>query len=550
MRRPPSLPELTELFSALCEDTIDDVQFARLNARLEKDADARAHYAVYTDMHCGLSRRWGEPVSVSQPSTVVQAQVSRSRWTFSIAAVAALVVLTSSITLFVVQRIDGPAKQAASPEPPDIDPRIDPEATTDSVAILSSAIDAVWADDGSAHVAGAALSPGAFRLKSGVAVIQFYSGATIILQGPGELQLRTSGEAFCPSGRLSAEVPPQAQGFRIGTPHVVVTDFGTAFGLNVATDWAEVHVFKGEVALTGAAVALANLSEGQAVLIPRGGAASHFSARRDAFVTPQEVALQLAVSVNKRTEQWLASAEKFNADPTLIAHFDFEKLVRGDRVLKNLANNSSGLDGLIVGCAMSEGRWPGKGALEFSTFSDRIRLNVPGEFNALTLSAWVRVDRLDRLFSSLFMVEAFDVGAFHWQITNVGKVRLGVAGPKNTVRSENADYDTPAFMTPDRLGHWMHLVVVYDVTAGVVKHYMDGKLLQQLPPRFKRPLRIGNCEIGNWNPGNQVDRYPIRNLNGRVDEFSIHSRALEDSEIAQMYEQGSTRLSALRESKK
>ena len=39
-----------------------------------------------------------------------------------------------------------------------------------------------------------------------------------------------------------------------------------------------------------------------------------------------------------------------------------------------------GSDGTVVGCQWTEGRWPGKKALEFQQVSDRVRLKMPGEF--------------------------------------------------------------------------------------------------------------------------------------------------------------------------
>jgi hypothetical protein len=71
-------------------------------------------------------------------------------------------------------------------------------------------------------------------MKSGIAQIEFYQGARVLIEGPAELQLVSSGEATCTRGKLSANVPPQAKGFRINTPKGTIVDLGTEFGLDVS----------------------------------------------------------------------------------------------------------------------------------------------------------------------------------------------------------------------------------------------------------------------------------------------------------------------------
>ena len=94
---------------------------------------------------------------------------------------------------------------------------------------------------------GAPLEPGWLRLKSGLAQVVFYSGARVVIEGPTDLELISPSETSCRAGRLTAEVPPQAKGFRVGTPEMNVTDLGTAFGIQVGAQRTELHVFKGSV---------------------------------------------------------------------------------------------------------------------------------------------------------------------------------------------------------------------------------------------------------------------------------------------------------------
>ena len=47
------------------------------------------------------------------------------------------------------------------------------------------------------------------------------------------------------------------------------------------------------------------------------------------------------------------------------------------------------------------GRWAGKGALLFDRDEDFVGLNIEGEHEELTLSFWVKVDRLDYEYNAL-----------------------------------------------------------------------------------------------------------------------------------------------------
>src|SRR4051812_2126702 len=71
----------------------------------------------------------------------------------------------------------------------------------------------------------------------------------------------------------------------------------------------------------------------------------------------------------------------------------------------------------IIGCAWAAGRWPGKGALEYRGEGDRVRLRLPDQLPAFTLIAWVRLDEVPKLYSSLVMCERNQVGAVHWALS-------------------------------------------------------------------------------------------------------------------------------------
>ena len=70
-----------------------------------------------------------------------------------------------------------------------------------------------------------------FELASGTAEIQFFSGATMTVEGPAEISLRSAWEAECREGAVRMKVPPAARGFKINTPGSEIIDMGTELGL-------------------------------------------------------------------------------------------------------------------------------------------------------------------------------------------------------------------------------------------------------------------------------------------------------------------------------
>jgi hypothetical protein len=416
------------------------------------------------------------------------------------------------------------------------------EAMTASVAVLTRSVNARWRVEPGAEAAlpriGAALEPGWLRLEAGLAQIEFFNGAQVVLEGPAELKLVSAAEAYCQVGRLRADVPPQARGFRITTPQVHVVDRGTSFGVDVTPDSARVHVFKGLVELCERGESTVppsqttsrELSEGQAAAVGRTGEVRALPVDEAAFATAEEIDRRLDESQRRWLVRWQDASVVANADPTLLVRFDFESAGVADRTLANVAAGAMG-DAAVVGCGRSEGRWPGKGALEFRGVGDRVRVEIPDDLQSITYAAWVRVHGLDRSYNSLFMSDAFNAGATHWQILRDGRVRLGIGGGKPQ------DTDSQVVFTPERLGQWIHLAVVYDADAGQVTHYVDGRAARRAAIQ-PRKLNVGRAELGNWNPASRADGAPIRHFSGRMDEFSAYARALTDEEIAAMYAVG------------
>lgn len=414
-----------------------------------------------------------------------------------------------------------------------------PSGTTSSaVAVLTRSVEARWSEDAAQPAVGNALEPGWLRLESGLAQVVFYSGARVVIEGPAALRLVSPTEAVLDLGRLLAEVPEPARGFRLGTKHLSVVDLGTSFGIEATQRQTEVHVFQGEVEVVGGNRPEQTLRESQGVVVQADAPTRLIAASAAAFSSMFSFQQRSTASEAFRYEQWQFRNARLNQDPSLLVHLAFEDSGRTEWTLANTAvHGQSVREAVIVGCARTEGRWPEKPALEFQSVNDRVRLVVPGEFESITLSAWVCVMGLDRQFNSLFMCDGFAPGTIHWLIRNDGVLGVTVFG------DGDRDFQiiaSPRVLMLDQLGMWLHLAMVLDGSSGRVVHYLNGEPVSEHALRIGPPFRIGAAELGNWNVQRGPEPGPalIRNLSGAFDEFALFQRALSAAAIRELYAHG------------
>lgn len=434
---------------------------------------------------------------------------------------------------------------------PPAGPASDEEPTTVAVAVLSGGAGLIWEEGALAPAAGDSVAPGVLRLKSGAARIEFFQGACIVLEGPAELEIVSAGEAFCRRGRLSAEVPSYARGFKVRTPKGTVVDLGTSFGLKVDEDAAEVHVFQGEVELLSGADGDGQrlLQEGQAASLETAGRTRSLPMRPEGFITPRDFERRIVSARQKQVERWKEASRRWNLDPSLLVRFDFEPQEgSSSRELVNRAAQTVGAEaeaaaqpdrsskkpegGTIVGCGWTEGRWPEKRAMAFRTISDRVLLEIPGKHSVFTLLAWVRIRGLDRPYNSIFMSNGWRQGATHWQFTRDGLVRLGIN------HRNGRDYDAPEPLSPEQFGRWMHLAAVFDADAKEIRHYLDGRLSRRWTGVELHPMTPGRVELGNWNNADFGHPTAVRNFSGDMDEFSFYTRPFSDAEVQEHFSLG------------
>lgn len=116
------------------------------------------------------------------------------------------------------------------------------------IALLVSSNHASW-ESPLPTTPNSKLLPGYLKLKSGVATIQFRSGAEIQLEAPAHIILETPMKATLLSGAALVEVPERAIGFTLNTPSGRAVDLGTEFTVLVdpQNQQASFEVLSGEI---------------------------------------------------------------------------------------------------------------------------------------------------------------------------------------------------------------------------------------------------------------------------------------------------------------
>ena len=531
--------EFDEAVAAVCHDAVTEEQALALNEALKGDPAALDEYILRLELHSRLASEpelfdsvdaefaklpGFESIFPAQipPQSASHGNVWRQRVSWALKIAACLALLAAGWWSLGLLRT--PARVAS---------------TSKAVAMLNRTADAQWSTNGAMPRLSAPLEPGWLKLESGLAQIVFYSGARVVIEGPAELELISQNEARCIRGRIVADVPAQAHGFRVRTPQTTVTDLGTAFGLSVIPQRTELHVFKGSVQMQAGTNGVdQTVREGSAAALGNSGSLQMIKPNPPAFASLFDLQPRSVAAEAVRYDRWRSANEKLNNDPSLLVHFDLENTTPGRWQLRNSGNRGvMASEATIIGCQWAEGRWPGKRALEFQSVNDRVRLSVPGEFESLTLAAWVCVKGLDRQINSLFMCDGFAPGTVHWVIRSDGVLGLTVIDA-NSQRHQIVT--SPPVIGLDVFGMWLHLAVVLDGRSKIVSHYVNGVQVDEKVLKMKSPFRISAAELGNWNPsgfpGN--DPFLIRNFSGSMDEFFLFNRPLNAREIRGLYSAG------------
>lgn len=118
------------------------------------------------------------------------------------------------------------------------------------IATLVSGENAAW-ESPLPTTPGSKLTAGFLKLTSGIATIEFTSGATVVLEAPAHLVLETPMRGKLLTGSAVIDVPESAIGFVMEAPGGYAVDYGTQFSVSVNDNGqaSEFEVLEGEIAV-------------------------------------------------------------------------------------------------------------------------------------------------------------------------------------------------------------------------------------------------------------------------------------------------------------
>lgn len=362
---------------------------------------------------------------------------------------------------------------------------------------------------------------GEYRLTAGAVTLAFANGVSVAIESPARFTLVSPKRMELALGRARAMVPEAGHGFIIATDSLEVEDLGTEFGVVVdGKENGELHVFAGEVRLHGRNQTPELLSENNAIAWKADKTPHSIMPNEDAFATESSIGYQY----------WLAQSQALRSDPTAIFYFDFEAADDDRSTVRSRAESSVIQSGDVRGGIWASGRWPEKGALLLEQGDDRIDLDIPGEYDAVTIMAWVQVNRFDHALQALFNSRNYDPGEHHWNLLRNGALRVGVSG---------AYAITTAKPLPSN--QWAHVAARLDREKRTSSYFIDGALVGEAAWDVDVPLRFGPCSIGAYGttlPGQSGGVEYSRQFRGRIDEMGVFARLFTDEEIRSAYQAG------------
>ncbi len=537
---------LNHLIDSYFDQRLKPDEKGEFEAMLLGSSRAREIFLDRADWH-GLTREWAlREMSLEPLPASVVAMPPKPRRLLKLVCAGAGIAACLLLAWSVFHSPGTPQERASEmavdrkPETTPGEPRISGQPRRSSphadVAMLGPTTGVEWSDGTPRLLAGSPLPKGWLHFQKGTLRLDFYSGATVIVEGPASLELISPFLMRLGKGKLTANVPPPAEGFTVVAADLRVVDRGTEFGMNVGKPGdCEVHVFKGMVELQGKVPASATreLRQGSALAIREGTVVS-LRADRGSFMDPAALYKEEVLESEAQWKTWREASDSFRSTPGLLVYFDFENREPGSSILPNRAAMAdTGSFGTVVGCEALSGRWPGKSAIGFTKTSDRVRFRTSGSMPSLTLMTWVRVDSILLEHSSLLTMSPEEVGEIHWKLGKSGRIIIGMRASKDLKYSSWERLESPVVVTRRDLGRWMHIATVIDGDAKMMRHFVNGEQVASGPINRPTPVRLGLANLGNFDapPGERVKYGESRSFNGRIDEFAMINRSLSHEEI-------------------
>lgn len=424
--------------------------------------------------------------------------------------------------------------------------------TSSLVGKLTRTVDAQWQDASGQIAQGCDLYPGPMSLTNGYAEIVLEGGATVVVQAPCRFTLESPLQLFLQEGQVVALMKAGAkQAFVVRTPHASVVDYGTEFGVKVdAVGQTETYVYEGLVQLRDSSDPIKfmkslNLKAGQGAAADPDSKLTSKKINPMDFVRPEELDVRYQAQKNGGYYRWRQSIYRLHRDPSLVAHYFFEKQKdTPQRLINAVFPDLENLQGTFGNDGRNSpdwtrGRWPQKDAVRFERGKDQVIVIPPDPSLAmtspLTISVWVcfpdpaqwggHLISCREKYSINYQFSLFDENyAYNYQKNRFEFRQYEGSGGSGF-------YSRP--FVPE-VGQWYHLAVVYN--GSDVRFYVNGTLFQAAPYKGLPEEMPAEIIIGAM----KIEGYVLEegDFDGIVDELMLFNRSVSEPEIRAIYETG------------
>jgi ferric-dicitrate binding protein FerR (iron transport regulator) len=516
--------ELNELCNALVDGRLSSGQQLRLSRWLASSEEARQFYVRHVDLSASLCAYAGEMQSEAPQADAARSKVIHYLW-FWLAPLAAAACV--ALVLWLKHQSGDRARIEPKPE--------------EHVARLTGSSKCQWASGAVPIRSGDGLSKGQILdLAQGFAELTFDSGAQIVLEGPASLQLDSAWTATLRHGRLKANVPAEAMGFRISNPAVEVVDLGTEFSMVAdGSGSADVLVLKGMIE------ASPRDSAEQRTIVLHENQSRHFARSGMSKVSDPEQTF--ALLNGPVTLDHFAAASAWH-------HWSFDEPDGAQIKADSLGLPLPAYDARVEEASeaiLPALRVQGRSQLAFR-FNGHLfaRADFSGLSSASphTVACWLKIPEDVHLPNAYAM--------FAWAVSSkkLGSHPVHIGWNRNpaegTLGVLRTDYGGGFALgaTPLRDGRWHHIAIVFspdpDPDSNVdVRQYVDGRFEGEGKPsppgteisaKFSNPQASGvsdvlflGCRIGADGP--RKDRF-----RGEIDELWVADGALGPREIVEL----------------
>jgi hypothetical protein len=572
--------DLIDLLSAWQGEELDAARCQQLLERLRRD-DAFQHSFIAEIQMLGMIKvvqstepRWlrlqdelgwggaGRPAELELEEALMRRvqgiplHTGRRRWLGGLAAALLLAAATAGILAWTGHRAPnrppaaGNVPIAAAPAPaPGSTPSPPPAVGSPSGLALLVMLEAAQWEPAQAGPPqhGAVLAPGRLQLRSGRAVLSFFSGVTLTLEGPADVDLIAIDRVFCRRGKLRARVPAGAEGFVIASPGSAVVDMGTEFALNVEADGkARVMVFEGaaEAALLDAAGAPTRtqvVEQSKSFdLDPHTGRIAEAVAQAERFVAAVDPAAA-KLSIGSEYAAAVASARP-------VGYWRFETLDAGSVPNEVAGGRPLQIQGPITLADADESQtnrcavFPAREPAQFLTAAGLWDLPAaPGH----AVELWFLAEGISHASLAGFFppkdylsrghhgrhVHTFLLELTAWDRRSLLKpssIRFLHRWPLDTRIGSNIFSDQ--IYIP---GRWHHLVA--QKKGPQIELYFDGVLAHTLALQPDHPDVTGRLVLGRRTP-DSLELEDHRTFVGRLDELAIYDHPLNPLEVRRHFE--------------